>query len=170
MQSESLWYRSLIHTAASYYHLDRAVIEAVVQVESAGMAHAYRFEPEFWDRYLQDNPLYNAMNPRRASASYGLMQIMYPVACERGFTGEPELLFVPAINLKYGCLQLQSLLEWSAGELEPALAAYNGGKSGNRKPPYRNRGYVHKILDAIPPIRASIERLSHSNNLTKQKP
>ena len=156
MPSEATLYRPLILTAAQYYHLDRAIIEAIVQVESAGMAHAYRYEPAFWDRYLKDNPLYNDMNPRRASASYGLMQIMYPVACERGFTGEPELLFVPAINLQYGCRHLQHLLEWSSGDVERALAAYNGGKAGNVHKPHRNRGYVHKVLDVLPAIRASI--------------
>jgi soluble lytic murein transglycosylase-like protein len=154
--SESKWYRSLIEKeAAQDPPLDPDLVEAIVRVESSGLAHAYRYEPAFWQRYLADNPDYRNMNPRRASASYGLMQVMYPTAVERGLArrADPEVLFQPFYSLLYGCEHLRRLLAWSKGNVDQALAAYNGGKAGNSKPPYRNRGYVEKVHAALAQIK-----------------
>lgn len=144
--SETTWVRPLIEDVAALHALDPDVLEAVVRTESSGRAHAYRFEPKYWERYLAKNPVYQAMEPRRAAASYGLMQVMYPTARAMGFRGEPEELFVPRTSLHYGCLVLKDNLTWSGGRLDAALAAYNGGKTkDNQKPPYRNGVYVAKV-------------------------
>jgi soluble lytic murein transglycosylase-like protein len=151
--SESRWFRDQIGSTASAYGLDPHIVEAMVRVESSGLAHAYRYEPGFWDRYLKANPAYERLNPRRVSASYGLMQVMYPVARELGFRGEPEMLFLPGVSLEYGCKKLKELLVWAGGRRDQALAAYNGGKGGNGTPPYRNSTYVHKVLTALEAVR-----------------
>jgi soluble lytic murein transglycosylase-like protein len=154
--AETTWYRPLIEQTAKAHGLDPLVVEAVVLVESSGLAHAYRYEPGYWTRYLADQDEYRHLNPRRVSASYGLMQVMYPTARQHGLDPEldPEVLFVPTINLTYGCLHLKSLWLWSQGILAQALAAYNGGKRGNGFPPYRNQHYVHKVLAAWDRLKA----------------
>jgi soluble lytic murein transglycosylase-like protein len=156
MVADTSWCRPLIAQAAKEHGLEPLVVEAVVVVESSGLAHAYRYEPGYWTRYLADQDEYKSLNPRRVSASYGLMQVMYPTARQHGFpaTADPELLFVPTFNLKYGCLHLMSLMDWSGGILAQALAAYNGGKRGNGFPPYRNQHYVHKVLAAWDRLKA----------------
>ena len=130
--SESSLYRPEIERIAEIHGLDPDMVEAIVRIESSGFTHAYRYEPDFWRRYLADNPDYKDRNPRRVSASYGLMQIMYPTARERGFSGEPELLFVPVIGLKWGCRHLA----WLARLLgyPRAIGAWNGGVGGSRLP------------------------------------
>lgn len=121
-------YRREIEEAAVKHSLDPNVVEAIVMTESSGYADAFRFEPGFWKRYLAKNPTYAGENPRRVSSSYGLMQIMLPVARELGFSGEPELLFLPAVNLDWGCKKFAQLLQWANDDLAKALEAYNGGK------------------------------------------
>jgi len=147
------WVRPLIEEVAARHDLDPNVVEAVVRVESSGFAHAYRYEPAYWRRYLANHATYKTMVPRRAAASYGLMQVMYPTARALGFRGEPEELFLPRTALQFGCLALVDNLAWSRGDLPAALAAYNGGKTkDNRTPPYRNGAYVAKVQKALADI------------------
>jgi soluble lytic murein transglycosylase-like protein len=149
MQRETRWYRAEIEAAAREHGLDADLVEAVVLTESLGMANAYRYEPEFWKRYMEGKPQWIGANPRRVSASYGLCQVMFPVAVELGYVGEPEGLFVPSVALDMGCMKLAELLKWSGGNVEAALASYNGGKVGNAAPPYRNQAYVTKVMAAL---------------------
>lgn len=146
---ESNWFRAEIEVVASRYGLDPNLVEAIVRVESSGLTHAYRYEPAFYQTYLANNPEYDGGNPRRVSASYGLMQVMYPVARELGLSGEPENLFVPLVGLEFGCKKLHQLLKWSKGNVDQALAAYNGGKRGNERYPYRNSLYITKVTTAL---------------------
>jgi soluble lytic murein transglycosylase-like protein len=149
MRQETRWYRAEIEAAAREHGLDADLVEAVVLTESSGLANAYRFEPDFFRRYMEGKPQWIGANPRRVSASYGLMQVMLPVAVELGYVGEPEGLFVPSVALDVGCQKLASLLKWSGGNVDAALASYNGGKVGNDKPPYRNTSYVTKVKAAL---------------------
>jgi soluble lytic murein transglycosylase-like protein len=142
-------YRAEIETAAHAHALDPHLVEAVVLVESSGYTHAFRHEAAFFRRYLADHPRYAGANPLRVSSSYGLMQVMYPVAVEHGLVGAPEQLFVPEVGLEYGCRHLRMLVEWAQGDQHAALGAYNGGKAGNRPgAPPRNQSYVTKVLGA----------------------
>lgn len=139
-------YRHEIETIAMQRGLDPDLVEALVIIESGGHADAFRYEPAFWKRYLQGKPEWADCVPRRVSSSYGLCQVMYPVAKELGFSGVPELLFVPTTNLTWGCLKLSQLLQWANGDEERALCAYNGGKLQNVKRPFRNQAYAAKVL------------------------
>jgi soluble lytic murein transglycosylase-like protein len=96
---------------------------------------------------MEGKPQWIGANPRRVSASYGLMQVMLPVAVELGYVGEPEGLFVPSVALDMGCMKLAELLKWSGGNVDQALAAYNGGK-GNWNAP-RPQQYVTKVKAAL---------------------
>jgi soluble lytic murein transglycosylase-like protein len=139
-------YRAHIERAAAVHQLDPDVIEALVLVESSGHADAFRYEPDFWRRYMQGKPQWEHAIPRRVSSSYGLMQCLYVVAWELGFRGEPEELFVPKINLAYGCLKFAQLMDWAGDDTERALAAYNGGKRANVTRPFRNATYAAAVL------------------------
>ena len=135
-------YWDLITKTATTYKLDPVLVEALVVRESAGNTDAFRFERIFWNRLLKPKPEWTAKNPRRVASSYGLMQIMYPVALERGYPPHlpPEGLFVPEVGVEYGCKHLRWLLDWADKgwptltpevRLEACLASYNGGRGGN---------------------------------------
>lgn len=153
-------YRAEIETAATRYGLDPVLVEAIVVTESSGNTDAFRFEPDFWNRYLKGNPKYRHLNPRRVSSSYGLMQVMYCRLLEDKIAENdawaPELLFVPENGLDIGCAFFKELLTW-AGTKTPdarmqvlaALASYNGGRGGNdpsKDNPLRNGTYARKVL------------------------
>lgn len=152
------WWLPTITPIANAYELDPRLVDAVVWNESRGRADAFRHEPKFWLRYMANNPKYKdkGLNPRRVSSSYGLMQVMYVVAEEFGFKGEPEELFVPRTNLHFGCQVLRDRRDWAAKfDTTPErrqlamLASYNGGKGGNAptgdlRPD--NRQYAERVL------------------------
>jgi len=154
-------YTREIRTEAAKHGLDPNLVEALVLQESAGNTDAFRFEPNFWNRYLKNNLLYKGRNPRRVSSSYGLMQVMFPVAVEDGLdsAAPPETLFVPERGLEAGCRRLAKLLAWAKGfpgttaeqQLWAALASYNGGRGGNEpgSPVLRNGIYARQVLDKL---------------------
>jgi soluble lytic murein transglycosylase-like protein len=144
-------YRAEVHTIAAQHHLDPNLVVAVCLHESAGKTSAYRYEPAFWLRYMAKNPRWDGAVPERVSASYGLLQVMYPVALELGMppADPPEYLFVPVYGLQYGCRKLREVLGWAKGDVPAALAAYNGGKTKDNAPgvdPKRNQRYVDQVL------------------------
>ena len=138
MTSDLAFYWPLIQEIATSFSIDPALVGAIVLQESGARTDAFRFEPLFWARYLSKKPEWKGFNPRRVSASYGLMQLMYPVAVERGMTQAwpPEALFIPDTGLSWGCKQLariEDLLIVKAPLATPEerllalLASYNGG-------------------------------------------
>jgi len=147
----SFAYRRDVELVAARHSLDPDLIQAMCEVESSGQTDAFRYEPAFWNRYLKDNPAYDGANPRRVSASYGLLQIMFPRAVDLGMrpTEAPEYLFVPLIGLDWGCRAFQDCYAWARFDIESALAAYNGGKTKDNRPdayPKRNQVYADKVL------------------------
>ena len=123
-------YRPEIDAAAKLHSLDADLVAAVVEQESNGWASAFRYEPDFWAKYLAKNPAWKNRNPREVSASYGLLQTMYPVAVEHDFMGQPWELFNPVTSLEYGCRVLSKLMAWAEANKTKALGAYNAGKGG----------------------------------------
>jgi soluble lytic murein transglycosylase-like protein len=142
---ESKWFRPEIEAIAHVHSLDADLVEAIVRTESSGLSSAYRYEHLFWLKYLQGKPEYDGANPRRVSASYGLMQVMYPVAKELGLTDPPEALFLPATGIAFGCRHFARLLIWANHNVDKALSAYNGGKGTAMSWPYKNQDYVDKV-------------------------
>lgn len=150
-------YRTEIEAAARKHGLSADLVEAQVLVESNGNTDAFRYEPTFWRTYLGGKPAWAHTIPRRVSSSYGLLQVMFVVAQELGFTGEPEMLFVPQVGLEWGCLKLSELIDWARVigpgqsrevQIRSALAAYNGGKARNAPDDVvdRNAEYADKVL------------------------
>lgn len=155
-------YRAEIEAAAIKYGLSADVVEALVVIESAGHADAFRYEAGFFSQYMKPNSAWQwtVANPRRYSASYGLCQVLFVRAWELGLRGEPEELFKPAVSLEFGCRNLSSLLAWadkqaptlpSRVRLHSALAAYNGGRFRNEPDEIedRNTGYADRILSLV---------------------
>lgn len=150
----SYWYRAETLAAATKHHLEYDLVRAVIEVESSGHTDAYRYEPAFWARYLANKPEWQDQNPRRVSASYGLMQVMYVTAVELGLPkgDPPEALFVPVRGLEWGCRALAERLAWAKGNARKAVAAYNGGK-GNWDG-VRPQAHADKVMAALARVRA----------------
>lgn len=118
-----------IATTADRHGLDRALLAAMVQIESS-------FQPR-------------AVSPKGAR---GLLQLM-PDTARRFGVKDP---FDPLQNLEGGAQYLSWLLTRFAGRTDLALAAYNAGEGavdrhGRRIPPYgETLRYVNRVLeDAI---------------------
>ncbi|GAB6043100.1 transglycosylase SLT domain-containing protein [Endothiovibrio diazotrophicus] len=124
--ANSARYARELQRVADRYDLDRRLLEAVVEVESAYNPHAVS----------------------RAGA-VGLMQLMPDTAEELGVRNRWD----PHQNLDGGARLLRQLID-RFGELELALAAYNAGENavvqhGHRIPPYpETRRYVKKVMAA----------------------
>lgn len=126
---------------------DPWLILAVVAQESAGDPCAVRVEPDFWARY-KDGIIADlakagmarwARFPDVVSASYGLMQVMVPVALERGITlAFPTSLCDPETGIRAGIAQLDYCFsKVPAGTTTPiveALQRYNGGADASYAP------------------------------------
>jgi soluble lytic murein transglycosylase-like protein len=140
---------ALVFQVATVYHLPVDLLTAQVQVESGGDPHAFRYEYDFYTRYIRGNPDAKAgQYGPLAACSYGLLQIVLEVAYEIGFDGRPEELFEPRIGLAWGAKKMQALLAWAGTNYVQALAAYNGGTGGNQHPPFRNLAYAEKVYAA----------------------
>jgi soluble lytic murein transglycosylase len=109
-----LAYESVIRAHAVNYHLDPALVSAVIYVES-------RFAPD----------------TRSRAGAVGLMQLLpataQGIADRTGGGGfRPADLVDPEINIRYGCWYLQHLREHYATRPDAmvlALAAYNAGQA-----------------------------------------
>lgn len=171
------FYKDLIATVAARFGLDPVIVAAVCWQESSFQADAFRFEPDFWNRYLKANPKYRHLNPRRVSSSYGLMQVMYCRVHEDKLTDNdalpPEHLFVPEFALNTGCALLKELYEWAGERKSPvtvstdviALAAYNGGRGGNdpaKNWPLKTAKYASEVLAKAAALRREYESSSAS--------
>ena len=146
-----LEFSDLIAAQAEAHRLDPWIVFAVCCQESACNPAALRPEPGFWLRYganvlraiaasaTRTDDRWAAY-PEIASASYGLMQVMYPVALEVGLVlAYPTELCVPAIGLEAGCRKLAQCFDRvptigsglvTIQPIEMALQWYNGG--GNK--------------------------------------
>jgi soluble lytic murein transglycosylase-like protein len=116
-------FAQVIHAAAERYGVDTRLVEAIVQVESAG------------------NP--TAVSPKGAR---GLMQLMPERAQELGVRDS----FDPLQNVDGGVRHMRDLLQRFGGDVTLALAAYNAGEAAVRAhggvPPFtETREYVRRV-------------------------
>jgi len=124
-------FHSLIKLEGAKQNVDEALITATICTESGGNSTVYRYEPNFYKRYIEDkpkwisNPYYN--EPERISASYGLMQIMYSTAYGLGFREEPEELYNVATNIYWGTYLLSKQSDITQLDPVKVAACYNAG-------------------------------------------
>lgn len=135
----------LVVQVASMYGLRTDLLGAQILVESSGDPFAFRYEPEFFDRYIKDHA--SAQGYRYgplAACSFGLLQILLETALEIGFDDRPERLFDPRVGLNWGAKYLQRCLEATGNDYRKALARYNG--AGTRADAYAMK--VFALADA----------------------
>lgn len=124
---------------AEKYSIPVYVIAGLVLQESSGNTYAIRCEPGFFKKYTKglleliartksknDNNWFKY--PDIFSSSYGLCQVMYPIALEHGFNlNYPTELCNPDIGLEVGCKHLRKHLLATGEDIVKALQRYNGG-------------------------------------------
>jgi len=108
-----LTFRLLAENFGSRYHVDPALVLAVIHMESGGDPDAYRAEPSVHD------------------ASFGLMQLLAGTARGMGFTGPVKALFDPPTNIELGVRDLAGGIH-DYGDPWLALIDYNGGPGAVR--------------------------------------
>jgi len=128
----------LAQQAARAHALWPELVCAVVEQESAWNPWALRYEPDFYQRYIEPQVARGAISDRTEAiaraCSWGLMQVMGQVARENGFTAASlAALCDPAIGLEIGCRVLAAKLAAAEGNVSRALLLWNGG--GNRDYP-----------------------------------
>ena len=111
-------YGVFIKASARKYHLDPRLIFATIMTETNGNPLSYRFEPQLND------------------ASYGLGQLLYTTAQSLGFTGQPEELYDPSINIDFIARYYKRLLdEYGTLTAEQLVRGYNAGSPYNQPHP-----------------------------------
>lgn len=143
-------YEPTVRRIATRHNLDAPLVLAVIGQESGGDPYAIRVERGFWRRYgssaiaifrrtaSSDDDKWGTY-PDLASTSYGLMQVMYVVAIERGMALRfPTQLCDPVIGIEAGCRHLRYCLDHTANNPTKALLRYNGGGD----PDYPNKVFA----------------------------
>lgn len=138
-EARVLSYLSLIESNASKYSIDPALISAVIWTESRGDYAA-----------------------RGEVGEYGLMQVRDTTAQMLGFSGDPDLLYNPATNIRYGTAYLDWQLKRYASAADPvsfAVSAYNAGTAQAKKGKFDNQSYVDSVIKyGLPRFRLLIDR------------
>ena len=127
---------ALAKQIAGQYSLDPALVCAVIEQESSWNTWAIRFEPAFYEHYIQPMNL----PPTEAYArsfSWGLMQVMGQTAREMLFRGDLASLCDPQTGIDIGCKVLASKLRMGGENLALGLEHYNGGA---------NPGYAAAVM------------------------
>lgn len=135
---------AIIDSASNEYNVPVALIKAIIGQESEFIATAYRAEPQIND------------------ASRGLMQLLLGTAQNLGFTGNPDDLYDPTLNIRLGTKYLSDNLNYAASNgygIDSAISAYNGGFSADRNgdgkrvgdagTPFINQAYVDSVMSKM---------------------
>lgn len=138
-EARVLSYLTEIEANADRFNLDPALIAAIISKESSGDYSA-----------------------RGAIGEYGLMQIRLTTAQMLGYTGSPDLLLNPTVNVRYGAEYLDWQKKRYMGEYDPiswAVAAYNAGTPEVGYGRFRNQEYVDDVIRyRLPRFRKLIDR------------
>ena len=119
-----------------------ALILATIEQESGGNPKATRYEPEYLDRYVRGNKKNEMiaetckLDYMQIATSYGLMQLMFPLAYGYGARSLEDVLD-PDHNIRYGAAHLGTLIKncrFPSTEMiciRTVAGAYNGAGSGS---------------------------------------
>ena len=121
------------------FNLPAGVLGAVIAQESSGNPYATRYEPGFFEKYIEFRtraslggvwPVAVDEDTERhgRATSWGLMQIMGQTARELGFDGTHFAeLTEPSLGVRFGSMLLKRKLAVYGPDLSQALSAYNAG-------------------------------------------
>lgn len=137
--------------------VDKALIKAIIQMESERYAFAFRYEPQLKHQswYLK------LLSPEEKKddysyCSYGLMQVLFGIAKSLGYKGSPLNLHKPAFSIHYGVKLLKQLLKRYHGEIKDVIAAYNqGSNKKDKNGQYYNQPYVNTVYRYYQEYKAS---------------
>lgn len=131
-----------VRQVASLHGLDATVMCALVEQETLWNPWVNRYEQGFENDYgktiipeaqqFAKTALFEVSTSteiKNRCNSWGLGQILGQTAREFGFTGEMARLTDPQTGLEYACRKFADCLKRSAGNLQNALARYNGGSN-----------------------------------------
>lgn len=156
-----LRFKKQILEASRNTGLEPALIAGLIECESSGNPYAIRVERGFWKRYytgikaLFTTPKRLRLRrwfkyPDLVSTSYGLCQIMLPVAMENGFDNQfPTGLLDPRANINLGASILSKHIARFGGDRNKGLLRYNGGGDPM---------YASKVLNAANRYRYHMDR------------
>lgn len=132
----------MAHDAARAHDLPPEIVCAVIEQESGWDRWAARYEPAFYQRYIE--PLlagsgsFDETEAHMRAFSWGLMQVIGQVAREHRFSASSlAQLCEPGAGLEIGCRVLAAKLAAAEGNIPRALLLWNGGG---------NRGYPDAVL------------------------
>src|SRR4030042_291430 len=126
---DSIQYLDVMRAIKKRYgfeHIPDGLTLATIETESSFSPDAIREEPAIND------------------ASRGLMQILYGTAKQVGFTGNPDDLFDPEINIRFGTAY-QAWLYKRYGDWNAVIHAYNEGP-GNYDKGKRVQTYYGRVF------------------------
>ncbi len=117
---------------ADHYRLERQLVLAVIQVESAGDPWSCRYEPAY--PYLETPSQYAARNGINTTTeevlqrtSFGLMHVMGGVFRQYGWQGPLPEAFKPEMSLEYGCRHLARKASKWGDDPCTLYASFNAG-------------------------------------------
>ncbi len=126
-KAQLVWnrYGRLIEFTAQRYNVDPKLIFTTIMIESGGDTYAKRSEPRIGD------------------ASYGLGQLLYGTAMGLGFSGTPEELYDPSVNIDLIGRYHRRNLDVYGDNLtaEQLTIAYNAGSPYS----FPNPGHIDKF-------------------------
>lgn len=146
------YYDTLVEKHAMDFGLERALVHAIIQVESRGLDWAVRYEPNMRWLYSLDRAqeladlcevsLDTELMCQRTS--WGLMQVMGVTARDLGLRDPIPSLLNADTGIMYGCKLLRKLSDKYALQ-QDVISAYNAGSPRKNNNFYANQNYVNKV-------------------------
>ena len=140
-------YDSIINSNSMNTGITSNLIKGIMYCESYMVYNTNRYEPQLKTniRYVMSIPEEHRSN-NLSYTSLGLMQLLPGTAYWLGYTGPPEGLYDPEINIYYGTKFLLILIRLYRYQ-KPVISAYNGGHPLiNSNGTYRNNVYISNVV------------------------
>lgn len=138
-------FNELVHETAEKYDLEPELVWAVIREES----------------HFRHDAVSSA-------GAIGLMQIMPPtgkdIASRLGLSITEDDLLNPEINIKFGSFYVHSMLNMFEGDIDKALAAYNGGAGNVKKWMISNIGTLAEDFPTAISFRETQEYITKVRN------
>lgn len=126
---------ALAQKTAAAHGLSPKIFCGLVDRESAWNPWAIRYEPGFYEEYVQkmidSGAIHSETEAHGRSISWGLGQVMGETAREMGFTGDFAQLCEPETGLEYAARVFRHYIDRAGANLAAALQHYNGGGNPN---------------------------------------